>query len=222
MKIIHFFTDYYRKNSFLILFSGILFFVALFSLWQITDEIVLEKEAGFDTFFFNFFKDFIFHERLNGEVLRITQFSSPFFIGLLFPAYIVVLLLFKHYRKALFLFAAGAGGMALFSILKQIFARPRPPYPLLLPESGFSFPSGHATVSFVFYGALAYLIYATDLPKFWKSVLIIFLLLLSISIGLSRVYLRVHYPSDVLAGFCLGYSWLFLLIYVFRKRFPLH
>jgi undecaprenyl-diphosphatase len=134
----------------------------------------------------------------------------------------VDLVIFKQKRKALFVFFAGAGALALFSVLKLIFARPRPLYPLLSPEHGFSFPSGHATFSFVFYGALAYLAWLTNFPKYIKMLMMGFLVGLSLLIGISRIYLRVHYPSDVLAGFCLGYSWLFLLIFIFRKWFPLY
>lgn len=221
MKFIGRLKDYYKDNTLLVL-AAIFFFISLFSIWQIADEIVLEKETGFDTYLFDFFKNFIYYEHLNNTVVHITDFSDPIFVGLLFPFYVLVLFIFKLYRRAFFLLAAGLGGMLLFSGLKLIFERPRPPYPILYPESGFSFPSGHATFSFVFYGALAYLIYHTKLSKFWKTFLIIFLLMLSLSIGLSRIYLRVHYPSDVLAGICLGYSWLFILIYYFRHRFPLH
>ena len=114
MKIIKLATEFDRRNSIYLLLSMVLFLISIFVLYTLTDEIVLEKEAGFDTYFFNFFRDFVFQERLNREVLAITQFSSPLLIGILFPAYIGVLLLFKHYRKALFLFASGAGGMALF------------------------------------------------------------------------------------------------------------
>lgn len=221
MKFIGRLKDYYKDNTLLVL-AAIFFLISLFSIWQIADEIVLEKETGFDTYLFDFFKNFIYNEHLNNTVVHITDFSDPVFVGLLFPFYVLVLFIFKLFRRAFFLFAAGLGGMLLFSGLKLIFERPRPPYPILYPESGFSFPSGHATFSFVFYGALAYLIYHTNLSKFWKTFLIIFLLMLSLSIGLSRIYLRVHYPSDVFAGICLGYSWLFILIYYFRHRFPLH
>ena len=109
----------------------------------------------------------------------------------------------------------------LIYITKLFFARPRPLHPLLYREESFSFPSGHATFSFIFYGMLAYFIWLTDLPKIWKYVFMIFLVILSLAIGFSRIYLRVHYPSDVLGGFSLGYFWLFMMIYTFRRWFPL-
>ena len=140
----------------------------------------------------------------------------------MYPSLIVILVIFKRYRKALFTFATGVGGLLIIYGMKLFFARPRPANPLLYKEVDFSFPSGHATFGFILYGMLAYFIWLTDLPKTWKYVAMTFLVLLSLTIGFSRVYLRVHYPSDVFGGFCLGYSWLFLMIYTFRKWYPLN
>lgn len=222
MRPINFLKEFYKNSSVYLLFSVGFLIIALSIFWQIIDEIVLEKETGFDDLIFNFFKNFIVHQRLNGFMEIITQFSSPSFIAILFPAVIIALFFFKQKRNALFVFLSGAGGLLIFSALKIFFARPRPLYPLLFPEKGFSFPSGHATFSFVFYGALAFLFWLTNFPKYLKILAIVFLVGLSFLIGISRIYLRVHYPSDVLAGFCLGYSWLFLLIYLFRRWLPLH
>ena len=221
MKILNFLTDYYKKKSIYLILSIGFLLLAVLVFWQITNEIVLEKESGFDDFVFSIFKNFIVHQRLNGFMEVITHFSSPIMIAILFPAVVVFLVIFKQKRKALFVFLSGAGGLFIFSTLKSFFARSRPQFPLLFSEKGFSYPSGHATFSFVFYGALAYLVWLTNLPKQLKILMMFFLVGLSLLIGISRIYLRVHYPSDVLAGFCLGYSWLFLLIYFFRIRYPL-
>lgn len=221
MKPILFLKNYYKNNSKFLILSILLFFMAIFVFYAITDEIVLEKETNFDDAVFLFFKNFIVHQHLNETVVAFTKLSSPIFIKVLFPLILVLLLILKKYRQAIFLFLTGVGGILLISTFKIIFARTRPPYPLLFPETGFSFPSGHATFSFIFYGALAYLIWLTPLPKFLKLTFMILLVTLSLLIGISRIYLRVHYPSDVLAGFCLGYSWLLLMIYTSRKWFPL-
>lgn len=221
MKPILFLKNYYKNNSKFLILSILLFFTAIFVFYAITDEIVLEKETNFDDAVFLFFKNFIVHQHLNETVVAFTKLSSPIFIKILFPLILILLLILKKYRQSLFLFLTGVGGILLISTFKIIFARARPPYPLLFPETGFSFPSGHATFSFIFYGALAYLIWLTPLPKFLKLTFMILLVTLSLLIGISRIYLRVHYPSDVLAGFCLGYSWLLLMIYISRKWFPL-
>ncbi|MFC6268656.1 phosphatase PAP2 family protein [Frigoriflavimonas asaccharolytica] len=221
-KIGYFLKNYYLNKSIYLLISVALFFISLWIIFLITDEIVLEKETYFDETIFSLFKNFIRNERLDKIVQTITNLSSPTFIKFFFPALVLLLFIIKQKKKAIFLFISGIGGIILLVVLKNIFARARPPYPLLFSEDGFSFPSGHATFSFVFYGAIAYLIWLTQLPKFLKLTLITLIVSLSIAIGISRIYLRVHYPSDVLAGFCLGYSWLLMMIYIYRKWFPLN
>lgn len=220
--MIKFINNFYRNSSPKLLISLLLFLAALLILGVITNEIVVEKEEEIDFLVFQFFKTHFVKTGLTEYMYSITQFSSAPFIKIAYPFLIVILLAFKFYRKALFTFVTAIGGLLLIYGMKMFFARPRPPYPLLYKEESFSFPSGHATLSFILYGTLAYFIWLTDLPKVWKYIAMIFLILLSLTIGFSRIYLRVHYPSDVLGGFCLGYSWLFLMIYTFRKWTPLN
>ena len=101
--------------------------------------------------------------------------------------------------------------------MKLFFQRVRPPDPLIAPLQNFSFPSGHATSAFIFYGLLAYLIWKTDLNRTYKYLIATVLIIFSLLIGFSRVYLRVHYPSDVVAGFCIGFSWLVVTISLFTR-----
>jgi membrane protein DedA with SNARE-associated domain/membrane-associated phospholipid phosphatase len=119
-------------------------------------------------------------------------------------------------RRWLFLgswLAAVAGSAFLNHVLKGLFERPRPHFehPLLV-ESSFSFPSGHAMESFVVYGMLAYL--AVLALRSWESrVAVVFeAALLVVLIGFSRMYLGVHYFSDVLAGYAAGGVWLSALV----------
>lgn len=96
--------------------------------------------------------------------------------------------------------------------LKRILQRPRPENFRIINESGYSFPSGHSMVSMAFYGYLIYLIYKYVKNKYLKWALITVLGILIVSIGMSRIYLGVHYTSDVLAGFLISIS--YLIIYV--------
>lgn len=221
MKYIRFIKDYYKESSKFLLILIAFFIISLVVFFAITDEIVLEKESGFDETIFLFFKDFINHQRLNQSMESITNLSAPELMIYVFPIIVVAFFIFKLKRESVFLFISGGGGLLLLSAFKRIFERARPPYPLLYAETGFSFPSGHATFSFIFYGAIAYLVWVSDIPKYLRSAMITFLILLTFAIGISRIYLRVHFPSDVVASFAIGYSWLFLIIFVFRKWFPL-
>lgn len=86
-------------------------------------------------------------------------------------------------------------------ILKLFFARPRPNYPRLIEETGYSFPSGHAMGSLMFYGLLIYFLWQTKFSMPIKVMGTIILSILILLIGISRIYLGVHYPSDILGGF---------------------
>ena len=89
-------------------------------------------------------------------------------------------------------------------VLKNVFQRTRPELAPLVPAPGYSFPSGHALMSAAFYGFLAYLLFRHCPSPLLKWSLVSLLTLLVLAIGFSRVYLGVHYLSDVLAGFAAG------------------
>ena len=109
-------------------------------------------------------------------------------------------------RHALALLLAMGGGWGLNELLKAWFQRPRPTSALLF-QLGLSFPSGHAMMSMAFYGCLAWLLGREYSRWGWGAVLLVWAVL----IGLTRVYLHVHYFTDVLAGFAGGAGWLLLL-----------
>jgi membrane-associated phospholipid phosphatase len=127
----------------------------------------------------------------------------------------LVLLLRRRVAHAALIAAALGGGEALNWALKAAFERPRPAFSEpLATAAGFSFPSGHAMVSMTVYGALAYVI-ATRVKSVRTRLLIVgSALALVLAIGFSRVYLGVHYVSDVLAGFSAGLVWLMCCVLV--------
>ena len=95
--------------------------------------------------------------------------------------------------------------------------RERPTEFRLIDEKGYSFPSGHSMVSMAYYGFLIYLIYKYVKNKKLKYILISGLILLIILIGTSRIYLGVHYTSDVIAGFLVSISYLILYTSIIKK-----
>ncbi|MCA9767160.1 MAG: phosphatase PAP2 family protein [Carnobacterium sp.] len=109
----------------------------------------------------------------------------------------------------------GAG--ALNVLVKLIFQRERPTIEHLIMQGGFSFPSGHAMGSMICYGGLAFLIFYLYKKSTLSFIIVVATLLLILFIGLSRIYVGVHFPSDVVGGYLLGASWLALMIALFPK-----
>ena len=105
----------------------------------------------------------------------------------------------------------------LNQIIKFIMQRPRPTEFRIIEETGYSFPSGHSMVSLAFYGYLIYLIYRYIKNKYIKWLLIVLLSILICLIGISRIYLGVHYTSDVLGGFLLSISYLVVYISLIKN-----
>ena len=99
-------------------------------------------------------------------------------------------------------------------IIKLLLQRPRPIGNRIIEESGYSFPSGHSMVSMAFYGYLIYLIITNVKNTYIKILLTIILSILILCVGISRVYLGVHYASDVLAGFLVGIIYLIVFVHV--------
>lgn len=132
---------------------------------------------------------------------------------------IAFILLLKNKRDSKYIAINLAAVFLINRILKIVIARPRPEVLRLVLEDGYSFPSGHSMVSMGFYGFLIYLIHINIKNKRIKYPLILFLSLLIISIGISRIYLGVHYFTDVIGGFIIGFVYLIIFIkYLYNKK----
>lgn len=139
----------------------------------------------------------------------------------LIPANLILIAYFlfikKHRWYSIKVPAIALSSLALMFVLKHLFGRARPLIPLLEEARGLSFPSGHALMSVTFYGLMIYLIWHNIQNKSLKWGLISFLLILILLIGFSRIYLRVHYPTDVMAGFAMGFLWLVISISIINR-----
>lgn len=150
-------------------------------------------------------------------VMWITYLSNPSFI----IALIAVLVLFKPIRVKVGVPVGISEAVAygIYETIKHIIARARPDAALhLVSQGGYSFPSGHSVTSVVVYGIFIYLIRRYCKNEKLKNILTAVFTLLIIVIGLSRIYVGVHWPSDVLAGWSLGISILMMSIFVQEKR----
>ncbi|MHB9024433.1 MAG: phosphatase PAP2 family protein [Armatimonadota bacterium] len=143
----------------------------------------------------------------------------PYVLILVLP-FLIFLLIRRHWKTAFILAMAPLATTVLVYLLKILFHRDRP-IDRIIPESGASFPSGHAAGSTVLYGILAYVCWRFLLRKGWQRVLVIILAaLLIIGTGLARVFLGVHYPTDVLAGWATGTFILFGTIFILEIHPP--
>jgi undecaprenyl-diphosphatase len=138
----------------------------------------------------------------------------------LIPANLLLLFYFIYKKEKWWAIRAGVislTSLGWMSLLKNLIHRHRPADPLVHGITNFSFPSGHAFMSVAFYGLLVIGAATCIKNKLQKPVTIIFFILLILTIGFSRIYLRVHYSTDVLAGFSLGTAWLILSLAVLDK-----
>src|SRR5215203_5368859 len=141
----------------------------------------------------------------------ITALGGPTVLGLTVLAVTGYLFLHGLYRNALFVFVASTGGWVLNWALKQAFARTRPGIvPHLREVVSSSFPSGHALISAAVYLTLGTLLMRIAEGRLAKYYCIAIAMFVTFLVGLSRVFLGVHYPSDVEAGWLIGMSWALL------------
>jgi len=157
-----------------------------------------------DITFYNLISKHIISE-FNTHLAKIITFLGSSII--LISIAIILLIVIKNKKIGVSICYNLALIASINYILKNIIQRPRPEEFQIITETGFSFPSGHTMISTAFYGYLIYLIYKNIINKKTKWILIIILSILIILIGLSRVYLGVHYISDVIAGFLISISY---------------
>lgn len=187
-----------------------IFIVCLLLLFKVADMVFEDKSIVFDTRVFAMIAPYITTSNTRLAEI-ITFFGSPMF---LLPANILLVGIFlfikQHRWYSVMIAAVALTSTGVMFLLKEILQRERPLLPVIAKVHGYSFPSGHSFSSLVFFGMLSYIIYKTIPGKTVRLLLIISCFAFAILIGLSRVYLKVHYASDVIAGFCLGFIWLVL------------
>lgn len=132
-------------------------------------------------------------------------------------AFLFLWLVLRH-RKELLMFLLSVGGSEIWNIIiKNWMQRQRPTTHRLIEISGFSFPSGHSMAAFALYGTLTYLLWRHIPALAGRIAMIVIGVALTLLIGISRIYLGVHYPSDVFGGYLASATWLMLSIYIFEK-----
>ncbi len=145
----------------------------------------------------------------------ISFFASPLFC---IVSVILVFLLIKNKNLSKLYTLNLILAFILNTIIKMIFARERPIEINLIEEMGYSFPSAHAMISLCIYGFLSYVLVKSKLPKKYKIIGVTFMVILTMLIGISRIYLGVHFASDVLGGYACGMVFLVTYIKIMRNK----
>lgn len=195
----------------------ILFIAALLSFAYLIRKVIVLQQTNFDESVFSFLRNYV-SDRNNDFMLAVTFLGTHDF---LIPANLVLIAYFlfikRHKWYSIKVPAIALTSLGLMIGLKNLFGRPRPDVPLIFEAEGLSFPSGHALFSITFYGLLIYIVHRSVKPRWLRLTLIVLLGTLSFVIGFSRVYLRVHYATDVIAGFCVGFLWLVFAIWFLNR-----
>lgn len=203
--------EYIKKNL-----KWVVLFICLVGFLALTEDVFNKEIMQGDIIGYKIISTFLISDFVTPIAKFITNFGGAIFLSI---ATIALLLLIKNKKIGLSIFSNIVIITILNQLLKRILRRPRPTEFRIVEETGYSFPSGHSMVSMAFYGYLIYLIYRYIKNKYIKWSLIVLLSILICLIGISRIYLGVHYTSDVLGGFLLSISYLVVYISLIKKYY---
>ena len=192
----------------------IILFICLIGFLAIAEDVFNKEIMSGDIIGYKLVSTFLISDFATPIAKFITNFGGAIF---LIALTIVLLILIKNKKIGISIFSNLVIVTILNQLLKAILQRPRPTEYRIVEETGYSFPSGHSMVSMAFYGYLIYLIYKYVKNKYIKWISIVLLSILVCSIGISRIYLGVHYTSDVLGGFLISMSYLVIYISAVNK-----
>jgi membrane-associated phospholipid phosphatase len=198
------------KNKFK---QKIIILSCIFIIWTIL--VITNSLTLFDDKIYQFIIGFQ-NETLTSIMKIITSLANPLTIVSL--CLISLLSLIWKYKASIYLIIITIISTVFNFLTKNIVLRSRPDHLRLIEETGYSFPSGHAMGSIAFYGFIIYLLSKSKINKNLKIFLSVIIGLTIFLIGISRIYVGVHYPSDVIGGFLLGYIILISSIEFLNKR----
>lgn len=201
-------------NKKVLTLSGALLCFAFISFY-VFNSMISDEALLFDTAIRNFIIG-LRNDLLNPIIIGITYLGNSKTI--IFICLVFIILKKTRFKIGIPLSITVSCSWIIQTIIKEVVERARPPVEnFLIIQGGYSFPSGHSCSGLVFYGFLIYLVLHTAVDKtvykIFKNVLIILILLL----GLSRIYVGVHYPTDVIAGWSLGVAILTIAICILEK-----
>ena len=197
-------------------FKWIICFICLILFVALAEDVFNHEIMIGDIIGYKLVSTYLIHDSITPIVKVITWFGSATCLILLT---FILFILIKNKKQGTLIGINLVIVTILNQLLKFILQRPRPTEFRIINETGYSFPSGHSMISMAFYGYLIYLIYKHMKNKYLKWILISILSVLILMIGVSRIYLGVHYTSDVCAGFIISIGYLILFINITNKLY---
>ena len=192
----------------------IVLFICLIGFFALAEDVFNKEIMNGDIVGYKLVSTFLISDFATPIAKFITNFGGAIFLII---ATIILFILIKNKKIGSSIISNLVIVTILNKLLKNILQRPRPNEYRIVEETGYSFPSGHSMASMAFYGYLIYLIYKYVKNKYLKWTLIVLLGILICTIGISRIYLGVHYTSDVLGGFLISISYLVIYISAVNK-----
>ena len=196
-------------------YKWIILSICLILFLALAEDVFNKEIMQEDIIGYNFVKTYLIKKEITPVMKLITFFGgATCLIGLTLVLFITI----KNKKIGLLIGINLVTITILNQIFKFILQRPRPTENRIINENGYSFPSGHSMISMAFYGFLIYLIYKYVKNKKLKYISITLISILIIFIGISRIYLGVHYTSDVLAGFLFSISYLIIYVLIANNK----
>ncbi len=189
----------------------IVLLIGLIAFLKIAQDVLQKEIMNMDIYVYYITSKYIIKDWITPIIKVITNIGSAIVI---IPITILCFFVIKNKRTSLCIGANLSIIFFLNQLLKNIVQRERPSQYRIISQSGYSFPSGHSMVNVAFYGFFIYLVYYYVKNKKLKWTLITILSIIIGLIGFSRIYLGVHYASDVIAGACIAISYLILFIHL--------
>ena len=208
------------KNLIKKYYKLIIVFICLILTIEITYDLFAKEVMLKDILGYKFISKYLINDTTLPIAKFITNLGGVWFLISLTVISFIACIVLKRKLIGAFIVLNIMISSGLNQILKHIVQRPRPTEYRLIDETGYSFPSGHSMVSTAFYGLFIYLIFKNVKNKYIKWISIITLSILIILIGGSRIYLGVHYTSDVLAGFFISISYLIIYTSIINDYLP--
>ena len=196
-------------------YKWIILSICLILFLALAEDVFNKEIMQGDIIGYNFVKTYLIKEQVTPVMKIVTFFGgATCLIGLTIILFIII----KNKKIGLLIGINLVTITILNQLFKFILQRPRPTENRIINENGYSFPSGHSMISMAFYGFLIYLIYKYVKNKKLKYISITLISILIIFIGISRIYLGVHYTSDILAGFLFSISYLIIFILIANNK----